>query len=216
MPKSRRINTMEKKAIIKPQAFAGMIVKEITFLDNADNIPDKTIDFSTNKDGSVVGWKDPDCNILFVAPTCGNKVIANEDSSYMFGFCRRTICINGLQNLDTSNVVNMEKMFIRCVKLKKLDLSTFNTSKVKNMTGMFSCCHSLSSLNVSFFDTSNVRYMSCMFFRCLFLTKLDVSNFNTKKVKYMNWMFGGCKFMRSIDVSNFDTSNVENMAYMFD
>ena len=58
---------MEKKAIIKPQAFAGMIVKEITFLDNADNIPDKTIDFSTNKDGSVVGWKDPDCNILFVA-----------------------------------------------------------------------------------------------------------------------------------------------------
>ena len=57
-------------------------------------------------------------------------------------------------------------MFIRCVRLKSIDLSRFDTSNVKNFQGLFEECNNLKSLNLSNFKTSKVKSMLHMFFNC--------------------------------------------------
>ncbi|MCR5692226.1 MAG: BspA family leucine-rich repeat surface protein, partial [Eubacterium sp.] len=137
------------------------------------------------------------------------------DMSFMF------TCCNSLKTLDvsgfnTSNVTKMSSMFYECSSLTTLDVSSFNTSNVTNMQSMFSKCHKLTSLNVSGFNTSKVTDMSSMFNACDSLKSLDVSSFNTSNVTNMGSMFDGCQKLKDLDVGNFNTSNVTNMSYMFD
>ena len=165
---------MEKKAIIKPQAFRGMTVRKIAFLDNNDDTPPYALDFSANGDRSVLGWEDFNKYILYIAPAYGNKIIAHADCSYMFDGCKNLTHISGLCNLDTSNVINMSFMFAYCGKLTALNLSGFDTSNVTNMRGMFSRCNSLKTLNLSNFDTSNVEDMRYMFEFCGDLRILNI------------------------------------------
>ena len=133
---------------------------------------------------------------------------------WFFNFANLTI-IEGIKNLNTSNVTDMSGMFNFCSSLTSLDLSNFNTSKVTNMDGMFSGCSSLTSLDLSNFDTSNVTDMSGMFDSCSSLTSLDLSNFDTSNVTDMVYIFYDCSSLTSLDLSNFDTSKVTNMQYMF-
>lgn len=70
--------------------------------------------------------------------------------------------LDGLNNLDTSKVTNMERMFFES-NFKSLNLSNFNTSKVTDMSSMFGEQSELSVLDISNFDTSNVTNMDDMF-----------------------------------------------------
>lgn len=123
--------------------------------------------------------------------------------------------IKGIQNLNTSNVTNMEHMFYGCSNLTSLDVSHFDTRNVTSMYFMFYGCKGLTSLDVSHFDTGNVTNMGFMFYDCSSLTSLDVSYFDTRSVTGMFDMFEGCSGLTSLDVSHFDTGNVTNMEYMF-
>ena len=123
--------------------------------------------------------------------------------------------IEGVENLNTSEVKNMGGMFSNCSGLTSLDLSHFSTQNVINMSGMFSGCSGLTSLDVSHFNTQNVTDMQSMFSNCKALTSLDVSHFNTQNVTDMSWMFYGCSGLPSLDVSHFNTQNVTDMQSMF-
>ena len=125
----------------------------------------------------------------------GNKVtiIMPEDCSYMFDCCFYLKQIVAIENLNTSNVTNMTRMFFSCESLTQLDVSNFDTSNVTNMRYMFDDCESLTQLDVSNFDTSNVTDMTCMFAGCESLTQLDISNFDTSNVTNMISMFFGCE-----------------------
>ena len=123
--------------------------------------------------------------------------------------------IIGIENLNTSNVTDMQAMFNGCRKLTNLDLTYFNTSKVINMATMFTGCRLLESINLSKFDTSNVTTMLMMFSDCESLKSLDVSHFNTSNVETMNYMFLNCSSLTSLDVSHFNTSKVNNFFGMF-
>ncbi len=124
--------------------------------------------------------------------------------------------IQGLSNMNTSEVTSMDNMFCGCSNLTSLDLRNFNTSKVKYMGLMFSGCSRLSSLDLSSFNTGNVKEMSHMFDGCSALTSLDLSNFNTEKVEQMSYMFYKCYNLISLKLDNFNTSNVIEMGHMFD
>ena len=123
--------------------------------------------------------------------------------------------IEGLENLNTSEVKNMGEMFFGCSELTTPDVSHFNTQNVTNMMGMFSACTGLTSLDVSHFNTQNVTNMRDMFSSCSQLTSLDVSHFNTQNVTNMYGMFYSCNGLTSLDVSHFNTQNVTNMRDMF-
>ena len=123
--------------------------------------------------------------------------------------------IEGLDNFDTSDVTNMNRMFCKCSDLTSLDLSSFETSNVTNMEAMFSGCNNLITLDVSRFDTTNVTNMGNMFSACNSLTKIDTNGFNLENLINMGGMFGGCWSLSELDVSEFNTSNVTNMVNVF-
>ncbi len=156
-----------------------------------------------------------------IAKTKVKKVIiergttASSSLAYAFSDLTALESIEGINNLDTSTVTDMEGMFQNCSSLTSLDVSEFTTANVTDMGRMFEGCSGLTSLDVSKFNTANVMYMYCMFRNCSGLTSLDVSKFNTVNVTYMNGMFEGCSGLTSLDVSKFNTANVMDMSSMF-
>ena len=120
-----------------------------------------------------------------------------------------------LSHFQTENVTDMSGMFYECRALKELDLSNFNTKNVMDMSKMFAHCESLKSLEIKHFNTEKVKSMERMFKECYALTSLDLSNFNTKKVESMEWMFDQCQALTSLDLSNFNTEEVKSMSFMF-
>ena len=180
-------------------------------------------DASQEKKGKILAWYEVDENGYY-SVTIGQDggVTANVNSSYLFSCIGYNVSngtevkIEGLENLDTSNVTNMADMFHYCKSLTSLDVSSFDTSKVTYMSYMFYNCSKLTSLDVSKFITSNVTRMDYMFYGCSKLTSLDVSKFNTSKVTSMYRMFKSCSSLTSLDVSSFDTSNVTSMYSMFE
>ncbi|EOA3385488.1 immunoglobulin-like domain-containing protein [Enterococcus hirae] len=149
------------------------------------------------------------------------KVVAPENSNYLFSTSTvgkdltNVTEIEGLSQLDTSNVTDMSYMFFGMSSVTSLDVSSFDTSNVTTMSYMFYGMSSVTGLDVSSFDTSNVTTMSYMFYGMSSVTGLDVSNFDTSNVTTMGYMFKGMGSVTSLDLSNFDTSNVTDMTDMF-
>lgn len=123
--------------------------------------------------------------------------------------------IDGIENINTSKVKNIDGMFAMCETMTELDLSGFKVSNVINMEDMFFSCKKLKKLDLSSFDTSNVINMESMFAYCESLTQLNLSNFDTSNVTNMEMMFRDCKSLLRLDLSSFNTSNVTNIMYMF-
>ena len=200
-------------------------VKNVTLVDSiaSHSTSDSNCwDVSQEQKGKILAWYEVDENGYY-SVTIGQDggVTANVDSKYLFANIGNSVAngtevkIEGLENLDTSNVTNMYDMFEYCTGLTSLDVSEFNTSNVTNMCDMFSGCSVLTNLDVSKFDTSKVTNMRDMFGRCSKLTSLDVSKFDTSNVTTMYDMFSNCSVLTSLDVSKFDTSKVTNMRDMF-
>ncbi|MCH1977989.1 DUF285 domain-containing protein [Enterococcus hirae] len=150
------------------------------------------------------------------------KVVAPENSKYLFSTdssgkdLTNVTEIEGLSQLDTSNVTNMADMFNNMSSVTSLDVSGFDTSNVKDMSSMFYCMGSVTSLDVSGFDTSNVTDMHSMFTGMGGITSLDISGFDTSNVTSMFAMFAAMDSVTSLDISGFDTSELttsENMFY---
>ena len=134
---------------------------------------------------------------------------------YWFYECKNLANIEGIENLNTEKVTNMELMFANCSTLTSLDVTKFNTAKVRNMYSMFLNCSGLKSLDVTNFDTGNVISMAYMFYGCSALTSLDLTNFNTAKVMDMCFMFKKCSGLTSLDLTKFNTAEVTDMRQMF-
>ena len=147
-------------------------------------------------------------------------IIFKGDASSLFANLPNLKKIEGLNNLDTTDVTSMKQMFANDPKLTSLDLSKFDTSNVTDMMGMFTNDSSLTSLDVSHFNTEKVTDMSYMF------AQVDASNeddkpskdaapklteikgldkFDTAKVKRMGNMFTNQSALTSLDISNFKT-----------
>lgn len=135
---------------------------------------------------------------------------------YWFCGCKYLTTIEGIENLNTTNVTDMGWMFNGCSALKTLDLSYFDTKNVTNMFEMFSYCYDLTTLNLPRFNTQNVESMDDMFKSCVSLTTLDLSSFNTQNVTKMENMFKNCRALTTLDLSSFNTQNVTSMGDMFE
>ena len=142
------------------------------------------------------------------------NVVPKTTASWFEGLSAVTE-IQGLDNLNTSEVIDMSGMFAGCSALRTLDVSRFDTSQVTDMSGMFRGCSSLTTLDLSRFDTSKVKYMGMMFFDCSSLTSLDLTSFDTSQVTDMEEMFRGCSSLTITQPHQFDTSKVKDMRMMF-
>ncbi|MBE7074114.1 MAG: BspA family leucine-rich repeat surface protein [Clostridiales bacterium] len=117
-------------------------------------------------------------------------------------------------NVDTSNVVRMDYMFLGCTNLEVLDISEFNTSKVTTMAAMFCQCLKLSELDLTGFATENVTEIDQIFSGCKSLKVVDLSGFDTSKVATMFYMFADCFELETIYVGDkWSTSNLADRSY---
>ena len=123
--------------------------------------------------------------------------------------------IDGLNNLDMSDVTDMSTMFYGCSALQSLTLPVWDTSNVTSMFQMFAGCYALQSLTLPDWDTSNVTDMSYMFAACSALSSLTLPVWDTSNVTDMSYMFNGCSTLPSLTLPVWDTSNVTNMSCMF-
>ncbi len=135
-------------------------------------------------------------------------------SSFFEGLESLTSII-GLENLNTTHVTDMSKMFYNCYKLNSLDLPQFNTGNVEKMNEMFYYCRGLNSLDLSAFNTTKVNNMYRMFYYC-FVRTIDLSSFNTANVENMDEMFAGASLVVNIYTSDsFKTDKLTNSKDMF-
>lgn len=157
--------------------------------------------------GTSPDWGTYAAEIKKVVFKAGFRDETHWTCSKWFSGCTNLTSIEGIENLNTSNVKYMNEMFGQCSNLETLDLSHFNTENVGNMSNMFNGCTKLHDLNISSFNTENVTNMYGMFYGCSSLETLDLSHFNTRYVRKdgMNYMFNGCSSLSSLDVSNFIT-----------
>ena len=157
--------------------------------------------------GNRQDWNAHAAEIKKVIFKAGFRDETHTTCSNWFSGCTNLASIEGIENLNTSNVKYMNEMFGQCSNLETLDLSHFNTEKVGNMSNMFNGCTKLHDLNISSFNTENVTNMYGMFDGCSSLETLDLSHFNTRNVRKdgMNYMFNGCSSLSYLNVSNFTT-----------
>ncbi len=96
-----------------------------------------------------------------------------------------------LENVNTSNVTNMDSMFMS-LPVTSLNLSSFDTSNVTNMRVMFGFMSNLQNLNISNFDTNLVNDMSAMFITDGNLTDINYGeNFTHNPSVVITSMFSG-------------------------
>ena len=157
--------------------------------------------------GNYPNWDTHAAEIKKVVFKAGFRDETHTTCSKWFSGCTNLASIEGIENLNTSNVKYMNEMFGQCSNLETLDLSHFNTENVGNMSNMFNGCTKLHDLNISSFNTENVTNMYGMFYGCSSLETLDLSHFNTRNVRKdgMNYMFNGCSSLSYLNVSNFTT-----------
>ena len=160
----------------------------------------------------------------------------------LFHDCTKLNNIEGLQGLNTENVIKMESMFENCKRLEEIKIPNFYTPSVRQMHNLFSGCTSVTNIDISKFDTFqitnfvNIFYncinlgtisighfvtnmasdMSYMFYNCSKLNSLVLTNFNTERVLKMTSMFQGCSSLETLDISNFQNNQVMDISYMFE
>ena len=159
-------NTWYKGTTARP-AITG-----IEIVDSYSGASTESWDASAAQDGSVMAYVNG--TKLIIAGNGAGKIFANADSKGAFRSFTAATSISGLNLLDTSNVTNMNGMFMYCRALTSLDLSKFDTSNVTSMSSMFNGCYALTSLDLSKFDTSKVTNMTSMFENCQKLQEITL------------------------------------------
>ena len=102
--------------------------------------------------------------------------------SWFAGFWYLT-AIEGIENLNTSEVTSMDDMFNNCESLTSLDLSNFNTAKVTDMSFMFSECSQLETIYVgNDWTVDNVEMGTYMFSGCTSLKGGQGTTYNENKI----------------------------------
>ena len=192
----------------------------ITSLNGHDANDENTWDISERKNGRYLAWyEDKDNNNFWEVTIAGDgKVKLNKSALLLFGalgIYAGKININGIENLDTSEVTDMSYMFTNGSQYTDLDLSSFNTSNVTKMSGMFYGCSKLTNVNLANFNTKNVVKLSNLFNGCSTIENINLNSFETSNVTNMYGMFENCENLKNVNLKSFDTSKVTNMEAMF-
>lgn len=128
----------------------------LTFIDGDRMAIDEKYEFTLNEERNSPAWSDQAASIKKVVfdPSFANA--RPTTCNGWFNGALNLTAIEGVENLNTSEVKFMENMFNNCSSLESVDVSHFNTSKVTSMYSMFYKCISLKDLDLTNFDTSNV------------------------------------------------------------
>lgn len=122
--------------------------------------------------------------------------------------------IEGLDNIDFSEVTDMYAMFYGCSSLTGIDLISFNTDKVTDMAYMFRNCSSLELLYLMTFNIGKVENMDGMFASCSALKTIccDKNWSESTTLTTSVLMFDGCTALEGGNRTKYDAAH-KDVAY---
>ena len=96
-----------------------------------------------------------------------------------FAGCIKLKEIIGIEDLDTSNVVELTNMFYQCQSLETLDVSKWKTKKVDSITGFVNRCNKLKTIKgLENWDYENLSWVTYAFSDCPLLDNIDLSSWD--------------------------------------
>ena len=119
------------------------------------------------------------------------------------------------EDFDVSGVSNFSEMFLDCMFLKELDLSSWRPINATSMNGMFYGCMYIEMIDLSGFDISAVKELSGLFSNCQSLTTLKLDGLNPSSATTLSSLFYNCYALPSIDLSGWSVSEVQYATYLF-
>ena len=151
---------------------------------SASNKTSEHIISSQNSDLPIYAWFDSTTGTMYWW-SIDDYPYLNEESQDMFGHFESATNID-LTHFNTSNVQDMQLMFLGDYSLTSLDLSDFDTRNVTNFGGMFAYCYSLTSLDLSSFDMTNAQVDDYMFHYTSIMTLTTPSEFPSDSTVIMD------------------------------
>ena len=125
--------------------------------------------------------------------------------------------IIGLENLDTSGIIDMSHLFSACTQLTKLNIAGWDTSSVQTLEGAFSYCEKLKTLSLNSWNVSACEDFSDLFSQCLSLTSVgDLSAWDMSRCTDLSGLFDSCVKLRNCgDLSSWNLSETRNLSRLF-
>ena len=121
--------------------------------------------------------------------------------------------IEGMENLNTSDVTIMSYMFLNCQSLETLDLSHFDTRKVDKMGYMLQGCTNLKSVDLTGFETAACTSFYQMFKNCSSLESLDLSPLTITEGVESRYMLNGCTVLKNLTIPE-TAANLNNSSFV--
>ena len=125
--------------------------------------------YSTNANLETPKWVDDDTSFDVTTVEFDPSFAIYKPTSTYSWFCNMENLteIKGMDYLNTSKVIGMDRMFEECRSLEVLDLISFNTKKVNSMESMFANCASLKAIFVGEdWSTESLNVSTKMFYNC--------------------------------------------------
>ena len=119
----------------------------------------------------------------------------------MFNDCRSLKQINGIEDFDTSRVIDMRNTFQDCSSLETIPVENWDTGQCTQMSNMFYNCQSLRELDLSSWNVENVTTVNGMFNNCFNLKRINFNGWRTGELTTAGNIFSGCRGLESLDVS---------------
>ncbi len=101
-----------------------------------------------------------------VVITDGFASVKPKHLVYWFNNFTKLTEIEGIQNLNTSEVTSVQGTFANCQKLESLDLSTWDMSNVTRATQMFYNCEKLETITTNQTWKMTAANSNDMFYNC--------------------------------------------------
>ncbi len=120
--------------------------------------------------------------------------------------------INGIENLNTSEVTVMNSTFYDCDGLTRIDINSFDVDKVSNATSMFGSCDNLETIFCS--NTWNIATTAKMFYYSKKLKSLNLS-YSDDKING-TWANPYTGYFTSKDLSLADNADNDDALEVFD
>ena len=112
--------------------------------------------------------------------------------------------IEGLENLDVSNVTSMSSMFSGCSNITSLEqIRNWNVGKVNDMSSMFANSGITSVEPIEGWNVTSLKNISDMFEGCENLKEVDLSSWrpNVNDTIKINRAFKGCNNLKYVNLS---------------
>ena len=196
---------------LAPEPYA--VVTEVTatentvtlYYDNLRNSHERTADI-----GDFMGdWTNLSSTVTTVTFDPSFAAYRPTSTAWWFSGFSNMTAINGIENLCTDDVTDMNAMFMSCTSLPSIDLSHFNTGQVVDMSSLFNECTSLTELDLSSFNTANVSNMEWMFYQCSSLKTIYIGeHWSIANVSSSQEMFNGCTVLTGGNGTTFNENNV--------